>query len=202
MTKISKISIAILIFFLFKVGSISAKDIPIGHLVDFTGPTSSVGKPFGEGFIDAIKYINKNGGIKGNKIKVDTVDYSYKAPRAVATYKRWKSRMKVIAVIGWGTADTEALMGTIARDKVPFYSGSYAGQLTDPTGKAPNSFKAAPYNFFYGPSYSDACRGLLTWALNDWKTKNKNEKPKYVHMGDNHPYPNAPKKLVKIMHKN
>ncbi len=72
---------------------------------------------------------------------MDTVDYSYKAPRAVATYKRWKSRLKVITVIGWGTADTEALMETIARDKIPFFSGSYAGQLTDPTGKAPNSLK-------------------------------------------------------------
>ena len=144
------------------------------------------------GFIDAIKYINENGGIKGKKIKVDTVDYSYKAPRAVATYKRFKSRLKIIAVIGWGTADTEALMETVARDKIPFYSGSYAGQLTDPTGQAPNSFKAAPYNF-YGPSYSDACRGLLTWALKDWKEKNQNARPKFVHMGDNHPYPNAPK---------
>jgi len=129
---------------IFLSSKIVAKDIPIGHLVDFTGPTSSVGKPWGEGFIDTIKWINKNGGINNKKIKVDTVDYSYKAPRAVATYKRWKSRLKVIAVIGWGTADTEALMGTIARDKVPFFSGSYAGQLTDPTGKAPNSFKAAP----------------------------------------------------------
>ena len=173
--------------------SIYSKDIPIGHLVDFTGPTSSVGKPYGMGFIDAIKYINENGGIKGKKIKVDTVDYSYKAPRAVATYKRFKSRLKIIAVIGWGTADTEALMETVARDKIPFYSGSYAGQLTDPTGQAPNSFKAAPYNFFYGPSYSDACRGLLTWALKDWKEKNQNARPKFVHMGDNHPYPNAPK---------
>ncbi len=121
------------------------------------------------------------------------MDYSYKAPRAVATYKRWKSRLKVITVIGWGTADTEALMGTIARDKIPFFSGSYAGQLTDPTGKAPNSFKAAPYNFFYGPSYSDACRALVSWALEDWKKKGKSGTPKFVHMGDNHPYPNAPK---------
>ena len=121
------------------------------------------------------------------------VDYSYKAPRAVATYKRWKSRLKITAVQGWGTADTEALMETIARDKVPFFSGSYAGQLTDPTGKAPKSFKAAPYNFFYGPSYSDACRGLISWALKDWKKKGHNSKPKFVHMGDNHPYPNAPK---------
>ena len=53
--------------------SIYSKDIPIGHLVDFTGPTSSVGKPYGMGFIDAIKYINENGGIKGKKIKVDNI---------------------------------------------------------------------------------------------------------------------------------
>ena len=178
---------------MFMTKVIISKDIPIGQLVDFTGPTSSVGKPFGQGFIDAIKWINKNGGIVTRNIRVDTVDYSYKAPRAVATYKRWKSRLKVITVIGWGTADTEALMETIARDKIPFFSGSYAGQLTDPTGEAPNSFKAAPYNFFYGPSYSDACRGLLSWALKDWEKKKKSEKPKFVHMGDNHPYPNAPK---------
>ena len=177
-------------FYSYKVFS---KDIPVGQLVDFTGPTSSVGKPFGQGHIDAIKWINKNGGINERKIRLDTVDYSYKAPRAVATYKRWKSRLKVITVIGWGTADTEALMGTIARDKIPFFSGSYAGQLTDPTGKAPNSFKAAPYNFFYGPSYSDACRALVSWALEDWKKKGKSGTPKFVHMGDNHPYPNAPK---------
>jgi len=88
-------------------------------------------------------------------------------------------------------------METIARDKIPFFSGSYAGQLTDPTGKAPNSFKAAPYNFFYGPSYSDACRGLLTWALKDWENKGKSDKPKFVHMGDNHPYPNAPKQACR-----
>ena len=188
-----KILFLFLFFGLIHFKSIYSKDIPIGHLVDFTGPTSSVGKPYGMGFIDAIKYINENGGIKGKKIKVDTVDYSYKAPRAVATYKRFKSRLKIIAVIGWGTADTEALMETVARDKIPFYSGSYAGQLTDPTGQAPKSFKAAPYNFFYGPSYSDACRGLLTWALKDWKKKNQNARPKFVHMGDNHPYPNAPK---------
>ena len=189
--KLLNVTIFISIF-LFTKNTIGS-DIPVGQLVDFTGPTSSVGKPFGQGHIDAIKWINKNGGINNKKIRLDTVDYSYKAPRAVATYKRWKSRLKVITVIGWGTADTEALMGTIARDKIPFFSGSYAGQLTDPTGNAPNSFKAAPYNFFYGPSYSDACRGLITWALKDWKNKEKKEKPKFVHMGDNHPYPNAPK---------
>ena len=193
MTKFFKKLLSITLLTFIFTDSIFSKEIPIGQLVDFTGPTSSVGKPFGQGHIDAIKWINQNGGINNRKIRLETVDYSYKAPRAVATYKRWKSRLKVITVIGWGTADTEALMETIARDKIPFFSGSYAGQLTDPTGKAPNSFKAAPYNFFYGPSYSDACRGLITWALNDWKRKENSGQPKFVHMGDNHPYPNAPK---------
>ena len=76
MHKFKNTSFFLLIIFLFKLNVVSSKEIPVGHLVDFTGPTSSVGKPFGQGFIDAIKYINKNGGIKGNKIKVDTVDYS------------------------------------------------------------------------------------------------------------------------------
>ena len=34
---------------------------------------------------------------------------------------------------------------------------------------------------------------MLTWAAEDWKAKGKPGKPKYVHMGANHPYPNAPK---------
>ncbi len=174
-------------------GNVYSDDIPVGHLVDFTGATSSVGKPFGQGVADAITYINKQGGVSGNIIHSDMVDYSYQAPRAVATYKRWRSRLKVVAVQGWGTADTEALIGTVARDEVPYFSASYAGQLTDPTGKAPKAIKAAPYNFFYGPSYSDACRALVSWAAENWEKKGTNEKPKYVHMGDNHPYPNAPK---------
>ena len=34
---------------------------------------------------------------------------------------------------------------------------------------------------------------MLTWAAEDWKAKGKPGKPKFVHMGANHPYPNAPK---------
>ena len=34
---------------------------------------------------------------------------------------------------------------------------------------------------------------MLQWAAEDWKTKGGQGKPKYVHMGANHPYPNSPK---------
>ena len=114
-------------------------------------------------------------------------------PRAIALYKKWSAPdNKVAAIMGWGTADTEALTGFLAQDKIPDVSGSYAAALTDPEGTSGKA-KPAPYNFFYGPSYSDALRAELTWAAEDWKAKGKSGKPKFVHMGANHPYPNAPK---------
>jgi len=177
----------------FAGSALAADSIPVGHLAAYTGPTSGVGIPYGQGVDDALAYINKNGGINGKQIKFDTVDYSYNAPRAVATYKKWMSSLKPVAIQGWGTADTEALVKFIAKDKVAYISASYSGHLTDPTGKGPKSKSAAPYNFFYGPSYSDACRGLVQWAADDWKAKGNSGKAKFIHMGDNHPYPNAPK---------
>ncbi len=52
--------------------------------------------------------------------------------------------------MGWGTADTEALTGFLAQDKIPDISGSYAAALTDPEGTSGKA-KPAPYNFFYRP---------------------------------------------------
>ena len=178
----------------FSAGSASAADaIQIGHLATFTGPTSAVGKPYGQGVADAMSYINANGGINGKQLDYETVDYSYNAPRAVATYKKWMARKKPVAIQGWGTADTEALVRFVSKDKVFFMSASYSSHLTDPTGKSKHTKAAAPFNFFYGPSYSDGCRGLVQWASEDWKAKGGSGKPKFIHMGDNHPYPNAPK---------
>jgi branched-chain amino acid transport system substrate-binding protein len=170
-----------------------AQSIPIGHLNDFSGGTADVGTPYGQGVDDTIAWINKNGGVAGRQLAADAVDYSYQVPRAVALYKKWTGSEKVVAIMGWGTADTEALTSFVTKDQIPFLSGSYAGSLTDPTGKAPKAERATPYNFFYGPSYSDSARAMVQWAAEDWKKKGGQGKPKYVHMGANHPYPNAPK---------
>ncbi len=163
----------------------------VGHLVDYTGPTSFVGKYYGPGVADAVAYINDNGGIDGTMIELESIDYAYKVPEAIAAYKKWRGK-DMVAMQGWGTGDTEALISFVAKDEVPVWSASYSGHLTDPTGKNPNTKKPAPYNFFYGPSYSDACRALVQWARFDAK-ENGTKEPKFLHTGDNHPYPNAPK---------
>ncbi len=177
----------------FSTLATAAETIPVGHLACYTGPTSDVGVPYGIGVADAMNYINANGGVNGKQFKFETIDYAYKAPQAIATYKGWISDLKPVAIQGWGTADTEALVQFVAKDQIPYFSASYSGHLTDPTGKSPRSKSPAPYNFFYGPSYSDTCRGLVQWAAADWKAKGNKGKPKFIHMGANHPYPNAPK---------
>lgn len=172
--------------------AVAQDDIFVGHLADLTGPTASIGVDYAEGIRDTIAWVNANGGVAGRQIDAEEVDYAYQAPRAVSTYQRW-SQNDVAAIQGWGTADTEALIDFVARDEVPYYSASYSGALTDPTGEGERSTKAAPYNFFYGPSYSDACRALAQWAMEDWKANGGEGQPSWVHMGDNHPYPNSPK---------
>jgi branched-chain amino acid transport system substrate-binding protein len=176
----------------FAGGALAQEYIPVGNLIDFTGRTAVVGKEYGQAKIDAMNYINENGGVNGKLLDADTVDYSYIVPRAIAAYKKWKQQ-GVVAIQGWGTGDTEALIGFVAQDEIPYFSASYSGHLTDPTGKGEKTKKAAPYNYPMGPSYSDGVRGLIQWAADDWKAKGGSGAPKYVHMGDNHPYPNAPK---------
>ena len=173
----------------------------IGQLVDYSGPTSDVGIPYGQGVADALAHINATSGIGGKPFTIETSDYSYQAPRAISQYKKWSAgNGKVAAIQGWGTADTEALSGFVGKDEILFYSASYSGHLTDPTGASGRS-KGTPYNFFYGASYSDALRAMLMWAAEDWKAKGASGKPKYVHMGANHPYPNAPKEAGEAMAK-
>ena len=95
----------------------------VGHLADYTGATSFVGKYYGPGVRDAVDFINANGGVAGTPIDMETVDYAYKIPDAIANYKRWKGK-GMVALQGWGTGDTEALIGFVADDKVPVWSAS------------------------------------------------------------------------------
>src|ERR1700758_3097099 len=107
-------------------GSASAQaQIAIGHLEDLSGGTADVGTPFGQGVADTFAWINKNGGVGGKQLNVESNDYGYQVPRAIALYKKWSAQdTKVAAIMGWGTADTEALTGFLAQDKIPDMSGS------------------------------------------------------------------------------
>lgn len=164
-----------------------AQSVFVGHLADLSGATSFVGKSYAQGVTDALNYINQNGGIGGTTLEYETHDYAYKIPQAITTYKRWKSN-NMVAMQGWGTGDTEALISFVAQDQIPNFSASYSAHLTDPAGKNPETAKPAPYNFFYGPSYSDGARALVEWAAQDWQQRGKEGTPRFIFAGTDKPY--------------
>jgi branched-chain amino acid transport system substrate-binding protein len=157
-------------------GSARAAEIKVGGIFDLTGITSDVGKGFARGVQDRVAAANAAGGVRGKKIKLVSVDYGYKIPEAVAAYKRLVNDEKVIVINGFGTGDTLALKEFIARDRIPYVSASFAGDLTNPA--------VTPYNFFASPSYSDQIRAWLSWVKEDWKDRSRNPRVAFFY-GDN-----------------
>ncbi|MFH1241050.1 MAG: ABC transporter substrate-binding protein [Pseudomonadota bacterium] len=169
-----------------------AKEIRIGGLNDTTGATSDVGKDYAIGMADAYKYINAQGGVNGIQIKYTWFDYGYRIPEAITKYKLLK-RLGNIAIMGWGTGDTEALSPTINKDKIPYVSASYSAHLTDP--------KKTPYNLFFSSDYSTNARACLTaWFDKKWPQKKdyKKRAPRFAacYMFAS-PYGSAPIKAIK-----
>ncbi len=142
-------------------GGTSSSDstpIKVGIIADLTGATGDVGKPYNEGMLGYIDWINGKGGISGHKIEAMSNDYAYQVPKAEELYKKYVTDGAVV-IQGWGTGDSEALRTKVAADKLPFMSASYAEVLTDP--------KQSAYNFVVAPTYSDQMRVALNWIAKD-----------------------------------
>lgn len=132
--------------------------IKIGGIMDESGATGDVGAPYSDGVAAYVDYINEDGGINGREIDADLNDYAYEIPQAEDLYRRYVSD-GVVAVMGWGTGDTEALRTKVANDELPFISGSFSEDLTD--------IESSPYNFLIAPTYSDQMRIALNWVAEE-----------------------------------
>lgn len=133
--------------------------IKIGAIFDLTGPTSDVGQFYANGITGYVDWANANGGIEGHPIELISQDYAYSVETAENLYIDFVDQ-GVIAFMGWGTGDTEALRGRIAEDEIPFMSASYSAALADPAD--------APYNFLVGTSYSDQLIIMMDVMLDGW----------------------------------
>ena len=190
----SKLFIILLAMFIlagFYSGA-GAADVKVGALNDMTGATSDVGKDYALGIAEAIRYANDNGGVNGKMIKLYQFDYGYRVPEALTKYKLFK-RLNAVAVLGWGTGDTEALSPTVTKEKMPYVSASYSAHLTDP--------KKTPYNLFASTDYSSNARAALTvWFDKNWPKHQDygKRKPRFQcsYMFAS-PYSSAPIKAVK-----
>lgn len=158
-----KILLAALSFLLLSGVSYAQQTIKIGGMFDITGATGDVGAPYANAAREYIKYVNKHGGVNGKQIELIDVDYAYKIPQAVSAYKEMLSK-GAIAILGWGTGDTEAMAPMVAKDKIPYISASYSEHLV---------FDKTPYNFIGATTYSDQARLALQWIKDTWKDKSR-----------------------------
>jgi branched-chain amino acid transport system substrate-binding protein len=181
MKKRMRTMMVVLAAVLFTASGAWAEDvIKIGVISDLSGPTSSVGRPYAEGIKAAAAYVNSGGGIAGKQIELLQVDYAYEVQQALAAYKKFVSQ-DIIALQGWGTGDTEALVQFVARDKIPTFSASYSAHLTDP--------KKAPYNFFVAADYSTQHRAALKYLKQSWT---KDRAPRLAYTYPDVPYGLSP----------
>lgn len=136
--------------------------LSIGVLVDESGPTSDVGRDYAKGVVAAIKYFNEKGIYTkdGVRVYLDSVkrDYAYNPSRAVEFYNEFRDKYHVVAIIGWGTADTEKLADQTAHDKILYISASYSAVLVN-----------KPYNFFPAPDYSTQACAAVAWMASQEK---------------------------------
>ena len=128
--------------------------IKVGAIFDLTGPTADVGTDYADGMRGFVDWINMRGGIEGRPIELVYQDYAYQVSRAEQLYTQFVAE-GVVAFMGWGTGDTEALRLRITEDEIPFSSASLSHVLGDPA--------EAPYNFLVATSYSDQFRIALDW---------------------------------------
>jgi branched-chain amino acid transport system substrate-binding protein len=157
--------------------------IKVGAIHDLTGPTSDVGTPYADGLKGFVEWKNANGGIDGHPIDLISADYAYAVDQAEQLYTQYVQE-GVVAFMGWGTGDTEALRTKIATDKIPFMSASYSENLLD--------MEVAPYNFLIGTSYSDQAIIALRWALDDWAASGNTGAPSVAFVHHDSPFGNSP----------
>jgi len=158
----------------------AGKEIKVGGIIDLSGPTSSVGAPYAEGVKAGAAYLNSKGGVAGMTINLDVQDDAYNVQQGLSIYKKF-AQDKVVAIQGFGTAVTEALTRTAAKDEIPYFSASYSAHLTDP--------KTAPYNFITSADYSTQIRAALKYFKDNWKEQRK---PRLALLYPDHPYGLAP----------
>jgi len=163
-------------------GGGSEGPIKIGALFDLTGPTADVGTPYANGEKGFVEWLNANGGINGRQVELVGQDYAYKVDQAEQLYSQYVNQDKVVAFLGWGTGDTEALRGKIAQDKIPFMSASYSINLA--------KIDEAPYNFLVGTTYSDQMVIALKWVMED--AQKKGVEPKVVVFHHDSPFGKSP----------
>ncbi len=158
--KISSLSYALICLLVVACGGGEEDDpdlIKVGAIFDLTGPTSDVGSLFAEGLQDYVRWTNEQGGIEGRPVELVFQDYGYKIDVAEQLYSQFVQE-GVVAFMGWGTGDTEALRGRVAQDKMPPSLQRRTRMSSEIRRRRPTTFSSVRATATSSPSFSTGSR--------------------------------------------
>jgi branched-chain amino acid transport system substrate-binding protein len=156
----------------------AADVIKWGVLIDLSGPTSDWGKNQVKGQLDAMRWVNENGGINGKDLKLIVIDDGYKVPRGVAGYNRLVDSEKVLGLYIQSTGTTMTLVKKIVADGVATIAASFTSKFQNP--------EKTPFSFFVSPSYGTMGRIALKWVRMSWQDNTR--KPKFCYLYPDNKY--------------
>ncbi|MDY6790346.1 MAG: ABC transporter substrate-binding protein [Thermodesulfobacteriota bacterium] len=114
---------------LFLSGGVSAEDgvtqssITIGQSCALKGPAQALGQGMRDGALAYFRHINAEGGIKGKKIKLITLNDGYEPTACVANTRQLLEKDKVFLLFGYvGTPASKAVFDHIKKSKVPYFA--------------------------------------------------------------------------------
>ena len=176
-----RLCVLVVLLFGGMISVVGAGEIALGGIFDLTGPTSDFGWHYADGVRDYVRYVNEEKGGVGNgvTIKLNWVDYQYKIPQAITAYAKFVKRDRVVAIIGFGTGDSEALKTKIVKDQIPYTSASFSQHLVWPP----------KWNFLPVVTYADQVRIVMKYIRSQW---DKPENPKMVIIYNDSGYGRAP----------
>ena len=173
--------ISVVVYLVFKVTSPDTsmqddadEEIYIGTFFALTGATSEQAVPVANGIRDCVLHINNDlGGVDGRKIGLLEADTSYRVSKAIMAYKQMTKKHPVLAILSWGTGETEALSPLVNRDQIPCLASSFAETIADPVRN--------PYNFIFGASYTDQYTAALRYIRRKFRLENRKPRIAFIY---------------------
>jgi branched-chain amino acid transport system substrate-binding protein len=153
--------------------STTSKPIVIGETSDLAGPTASYFGGMEEGLTTYVDYLNAHGGIKGQKIKLISLNDSGDPASASVNYQQLKADGAVMIIANTYNTASTPLFALSARDQIPILVPTLNGG--GPT----------PYVFGYAPDTPDSMVTQLDFAVQYvLKTSANDVRAAFVSVGD------------------
>lgn len=106
-----------------------AAEIVIGQSVPLSGPSAELGKEMRAGALAYFEHVNKQGGISGRRLRLESMDDAFQPERAAANYKALIERGAFLIFGCIGAATCNAAMPIITQANVPFVAPANGNEI-------------------------------------------------------------------------